>query len=113
MRKFKLLTKDGYIKPFWEIGKIYDENFIGSGSDYTVGQLQKHYPQDWQEVFGEEKVQLTETEKIVLIDFLNDHFEDLGEFINGVNTSDQNYNNLEGRWSYNKISNLIDKIEKL
>lgn len=63
MRKFKLLTKDGYINPFWEIGKIYDENFIGCGSDYTVGQLQKDYPQDWQEVFEEEKVQVTTLHK--------------------------------------------------
>ena len=112
MRKFRLISKDDIYEPL-VVGQVYDGSLTPEDWGWSVTFHATMYPKDWQEVFEEEKVQLTETEKIVLIDFLNEHFEDLGEFINGVNTSDQNYNNLEGRWSYNKISNLIDKIEKL
>ena len=96
------------------IGEIYDyRSECPEGGIHGTSYYVNKYPKDWQEVFEEEKVQLTETEKIVLIDFLNDHFEEFGEFISGEDTSVENYNNLEGEWSYNKISVLIDKIEKL
>ena len=122
MRKWKFIGDHYQLSLYqWKInpviGGIYTEDQLGKMWDekkcVPFNWDMCRVDEDWQEVFEEEKVQLTETEKIVLIDFLNDHFEEFCEFINGVNTSDQNYNNLEGLWSYNKITNLIDKIEKL
>jgi hypothetical protein len=75
---------------------------------------------EWQEVFVvEEKVQLTEIEKIMLIDFLNDHFEKFCELINDpTKTFYENFDMLDEGLSGGTepkviISNLIDKIEKL
>lgn len=70
---------------------------------------------EWQEVFEEEKVQLTEIEKIVLIDFLNDHFEEFYAYINNVENFDYHeiWLKLTGEYSREKASNIIDKIEKL
>lgn len=76
---------------------------------------------EWQEVFDEEKVQLTETEKIVLIDFLNDHFEEFWHFVGSSKTTDYRYwEMLKGEAigqeivsSRETVSNIIDKIERL
>lgn len=47
MRKFKLLTEDGY--PKMSQGKIYAENETPSGN--TVMEMVENYPDDWEEVF--------------------------------------------------------------
>jgi hypothetical protein len=99
-------------------GKIYNEDeYIGNNLiSYFVNSF---FCEEWQEVFEEEKVQLTETEKIVLIDFLNDHFEEFCDFINSGDTCIyENYAKLNEELNANNqakviISNLIDKIEKL
>lgn len=100
MRKFKFIGHESSysianlgIKAF-NFGEIYEEDYKGRGCMSLVGDYAFDFPKDWQEVFDEEKVQLTKTEKIVLIDFLNDHFEEFCER------------------SFEAV-NIIDKIEKL
>ena len=108
MRKFKFIGKSieyrSSEEPALINGQVYSEDYIPWTDDgkpdnfWTIDKnvlnASKIYPQDWQEVFEGEKVQLTETEKIVLIDFLNDHFDEFCET------------------SFDAI-NIIDKIEKL
>ena len=113
MKKFKLLTTDGYNNPDWKLGQIYDENFSAVGADYNVKELAGMYPQDWEEVV-EEKVTLTDAEKEVLIDFLNEHFDEFCAFINiSEITSMEQHHKLKGLYAWDKVSNLIDKIERL
>ena len=113
MRKFKFI---GYVEEPYETfhrNAIYDGNLIPEGWVITVADMAKAFPEDLQEVFEEEKVQLTETEKIVLIDFLNDHFEEFCDFINQPeNINRDSYLSLEDG-CMRKASNLIDKIERL
>lgn len=101
MRKFKLLTQNGYDLLEHIAGKIYVEDYLPDGLVHaTVAQLAKLFPHDWQEV-TEEEMKLTDAEKIMIIGFLNDHFEEFCDFINDTG-------GYRG-----KPSNLIDKIEKL
>lgn len=138
MRKFKFIGEASEYascdQEVLQFGSVYSEDYIpwtddGKPDDFwttnkNVLDASKHYPQDWQEVFEEEKVQLTETEKIVLIDFLNDHFEEFWHFVGSSKTTDDNYWEIlkeqTERYMVNEIvsskeivSNIIDKIEKL
>lgn len=73
----------------------------------------KTYPKDWEKVV-EEKITLTDVEKEVLIDFLNEYFDEFCDFINNmIITTEENYNKLNGNYPSDKASTLIDKIEKI
>ncbi len=96
------------------IGEIYDyRSECPEGGIQDTSYYVNKYPKDWQEVTEEEKVTLTDTEKIVLIDFLNDHFEEFCKFIGSSTTPEETYIRLTGTYTDGKISTLIDKIEKL
>ena len=49
MRKFKLLTTEGYPKMLK--GKVYMENETSGVGYFSVVELAKRYPKDWEEVF--------------------------------------------------------------
>lgn len=128
MRKWKFIGDHYELSLYrWKINPVI-------GEIYTEDQLRKMWDEkkcvpfnwnmcrvdeDWQEVVDEEKVQLTETEKIVLIGFLNDHFEEFCDFIDDpTKTFYENFYDLDEGLSGGVepkviISNLIDKIEKL
>ena len=94
-------------------GKVYRADEYVGNSPISYGVSADFSRHEWQEVFEEEKVQLTEAEKIVLIDFLNDHFEEFCEFINSEVDYLTVFSVIEGSLPEGKISNIIDKIEKL
>ena len=52
MRRFKLLTQDGYEIERWKKGEIYNEDYTGVSA--PVEELVREFPIDWQEVFDEE-----------------------------------------------------------
>lgn len=60
MRKFKLLTEDGY--PKMSKGKIYAENETPGNSSTTVMKMAENYPDEWEEVF-DTILPTTESEK--------------------------------------------------
>lgn len=100
MRKFKFIGTDLQRTEYSSIeerrpqrGVVYSAiDMIGNSPiNYWVA---SSFGVEWEEVVEEEKVQLTETEKIVLIDFLNEHFEEFCEA------------------SFEAV-NIIDKIERL
>lgn len=109
MKKFKLLTQEGYNPIRLKQGEIYTEDYIAIIC--SVKDLVKVFPEDWQEVC-DKGTQLTESEKFVIIDFLNEYFD---EFCHHINFSiDYSvYCKLSAGFSKEKVSNLIDKIEKL
>ena len=47
MKRYKLLTQDGYAKFNFEAGEIYNENAKSEAGTY-VSQLVDAYPEDWQ-----------------------------------------------------------------
>ena len=49
MKRYKLLTQDGYAKFNFEAGEIYNENAKSEAGTY-VSQLVDAYPEDWQMV---------------------------------------------------------------
>lgn len=128
MRKFKFIGTEqdsrayGYQTP--EKGMIYTEDSLIGLAQLREWMEYSFFDSEFQEVFEEEQVQLTETEKIVLIDFLNDHFEEFWHFVGSSKTTDYNYWEIlkeqTERYTVNEIvsskdivSNIIDKIERL
>lgn len=93
-------------------GKIYRADELVGNSPISYWVSSCFSETEWQEVFEEEKVQLTETEKIVLIDFLNDHFEEFVKYLN-YRADFDHYERILGEFTEDKASNLIDKIERL
>lgn len=56
MRKFKLLTKEGYPEKEMIVGKIYDENHKPVNGIYVrIKELVSEHPNDWEEVFEIDK----------------------------------------------------------
>jgi hypothetical protein len=53
-RRFRLLTQDGYRVEFFTKGFIYNEYYKGNSAQ-SAYELVKSFPNDWQEVFGQEE----------------------------------------------------------
>jgi hypothetical protein len=85
MRKFRLLTQEGYYG--LNKGEVYPENYQSKDGGLSVGELVRIYKSEWEEVFSDEQ-----PEKLPL------HKDtDLGYFsgvILAAFTSSPNHNNI-------------------
>jgi hypothetical protein len=50
MAKYRLLTQEGYAKEFFEKGEIYDGKYSFHTWIYTVEELARSFPEEWEEV---------------------------------------------------------------
>lgn len=66
MKKYKLLTQDGYDEQYFLLHEIYDENYLGNSKQTPVKVLVEVFPNDWELV--EDDSPLTQEEELYLTD---------------------------------------------
>ena len=60
MKKYQLLTQDGYDEQYFRINEIYDEDYLGGSKETPVKILVEVFPRDWQSIDQEEEQYLTD-----------------------------------------------------
>jgi len=94
-RKFKLV---GGLYEVLRIGRTYEEDFLGEGCLYTVAELVKTHPEDWEQVQEDSKIgdkqtdehgeyRIVNGDKIYQIEEKTPEDKKLNEVINRVRAS--------------------------